>query len=68
MQRNSSFAEEAIKHPVPFDPKSLGNNINSDQPEYLPSVTVMNKLLFSLVGLEKDSVRMKISLLQKSEW
>lgn len=39
MKRNSLFAAEAIKHPVPFDPKSLGEGINSSQPEYLPSVT-----------------------------
>ena len=39
MKQNADFAEEAIKHPVPFDPKNLGNNVNSDQPEYLPSVT-----------------------------
>lgn len=39
MKRNSLFASESIKHPVPFDPKNLGGGINSEQPEYLPSVT-----------------------------
>src|SRR5262249_38390329 len=39
MMSNALFAEEAIKHPVPFDPKSLGAAVNSDQPEYLPSLT-----------------------------
>jgi outer membrane protein OmpA-like peptidoglycan-associated protein/Tol biopolymer transport system component len=39
MMSNALFAAEAIRHPVPFDPKSLGSGINSMQPEYLPSLT-----------------------------
>jgi len=39
MKINSGFCLEAIKHPVPFDPKNLGPKVNSDDPEYLPSVT-----------------------------
>lgn len=36
---NSKFAANAIQHPVPFDPKSLGDAINTEAPEYLPSLT-----------------------------
>jgi outer membrane protein OmpA-like peptidoglycan-associated protein/tetratricopeptide (TPR) repeat protein len=34
------FAIEAMKHPVPFDPKNMGGNINSQYNEYSPTLTV----------------------------
>lgn len=37
--RNCDFAIEAIKNPVPFDPKNLGPAINSPADEYFPAVT-----------------------------
>ncbi|MEO6168783.1 MAG: OmpA family protein [Chitinophagales bacterium] len=36
---NSKFAAVAVLHPVPFDPKNLGESVNTDVPEYLPSLT-----------------------------
>lgn len=36
---NVRFAAEAVKNPVPFDPKPVGNGINSPADEYLPSLT-----------------------------
>lgn len=36
---NCEFAVVAVKHPVPFDPKSLGDNVNTEAMEYLPSLT-----------------------------
>jgi tetratricopeptide (TPR) repeat protein len=36
---NSRFAIEAIKNPVPFNPQNLGDKVNSEMPEYLPSLT-----------------------------
>jgi len=36
---NARFAAEAVKNPVPFDPKPVGNGINSPADEYLPSLT-----------------------------
>lgn len=39
LRSNAMFAIEAIKQPVPFDPVNLGEAINSDAPEYLPSLT-----------------------------
>lgn len=36
---NCAFAAEAIKNPVPFEPKSIGENINTTNSEYLPSIS-----------------------------
>lgn len=38
------FAAEAIKNPVPFDPKNMGPNVNSPLDDYHPSITVDGKL------------------------
>ncbi|MBK7871153.1 MAG: PD40 domain-containing protein [Saprospiraceae bacterium] len=42
---NCQFAVEAVKHPVPFEPKRLNSNINSPNPEYLPSLTADEQFL-----------------------
>jgi len=42
---NWRFAKEAIKHPLPFKPKNLGPNINTFEPEYLPSFTADEQYL-----------------------
>ena len=47
------FAAEAIKNPVPFDPKNMGPNINSPFEDYHPSMTVDGKM-FVFTG--KDMV------------
>ncbi len=39
------FAKEAIKNPVPFAPKNLGPEINTENPEYFPSITADNEML-----------------------
>lgn len=36
---NCAFAAEAVKHPVPFEPKNLGPGVNSADPEYFPCIT-----------------------------
>lgn len=36
---NCNFAIEAMKHPVAFDPKNMGDGINSNLDEYFPAVT-----------------------------
>ena len=46
--KNSQFAIQAIKNPVPFDPKPLAKTVNTPYPEYLPSVTAEgNTLVFT---------------------
>lgn len=37
--RNCEFAARAIEQPVPFEPKNLGPNVNSADPEYYPCIT-----------------------------
>ena len=36
---NAAFAAKAIENPVPFDPKSVGNGINTELDEYFPCLT-----------------------------
>ncbi|WP_066759617.1 OmpA family protein [Crocinitomix algicola] len=43
--KNCEFAVEAIKNPVPFDPKNVGAGVNSEDPEYFPTLTVDEKQL-----------------------
>jgi outer membrane protein OmpA-like peptidoglycan-associated protein len=52
-------AVKLLKHPVPFTSINLGENINSDDDEYWPSITVDGKtMIFTrLVGANKSTVR-----------
>lgn len=54
--KNSQFAANAVKNPVPFDPQPLANTINSKAPEYLPSITADgNTLIFTRrIGRQED--------------
>ena len=55
---NCDFAEEAIKNPVPFDPKNLGNSINTERAEYFPTFTGDgDKIIFTRRILEPKAVR-----------
>ncbi len=46
--KNSQFAANAFKNPVPFNPQPLDKNVNTGFPEYLPSVTAEgNTLVFT---------------------
>ncbi|MDA7803647.1 OmpA family protein [Crocinitomix sp.] len=42
---NCEFAVEAIKTPVPFNPINIGAGVNSEDPEYFPTLTVDQKQL-----------------------
>jgi outer membrane protein OmpA-like peptidoglycan-associated protein/Tfp pilus assembly protein PilF len=42
---SSQFAAKAIKNKVPFDPQPLAKTINTDFPEYLPSITADGETL-----------------------
>ena len=39
LAENARFAAEAVKTPVPFNPQSVGEGINTQYEEYLPSLT-----------------------------
>jgi outer membrane protein OmpA-like peptidoglycan-associated protein/tetratricopeptide (TPR) repeat protein len=50
-----SFAAEAIKHPVPYDPKNLGPSINTRAEEYLPTITADDStLIFTRKNVTED--------------
>lgn len=40
-----TFAAEAIKNPVPFEPRNLGPGVNTKDPEYYPCVTADDSTL-----------------------
>ena len=39
------FAAQAVQNPVPFKPESLGETVNTELPEYLPSLTADGNFL-----------------------
>lgn len=43
--RNCRFAIQAMAHPVPYQPIKLPETINTDDPEYLPSLSADGRLL-----------------------
>jgi outer membrane protein OmpA-like peptidoglycan-associated protein/tetratricopeptide (TPR) repeat protein len=43
--RSCQFGAEAVKKPSPFQPKNLGENINTPLSEYLPALTADSKTL-----------------------
>jgi len=46
LKRNASFAKWAIKNPVPFEPKNLGPEVNSELEDYFPGLTLDESRLF----------------------
>lgn len=48
LSENCRFAADAIRHPVPFEPHSLGAGVNTKRNEYLPCLTADGEtLIFS---------------------
>lgn len=46
--KQCSFALEAVKHPVPFQPVNAGSGVNSPENEYFPSLTVdQSEIIFT---------------------
>lgn len=45
LQATFTYAAREAAHPVPFAPKNLGDNINTKDPEYFPSLTIDNNML-----------------------
>ena len=45
---------QAIENPVPFDPKRLGNGVNTDRPEYLPVLTADGQTLIFTRLINRD--------------
>lgn len=45
IQESAIFAKNAIKNPKPFEPKNIGPGINTELPEYFPTLTVDGKTM-----------------------
>ncbi|CAA6823316.1 MAG: Outer membrane lipoprotein omp16 precursor [uncultured Aureispira sp.] len=45
---NAEFRPKALANPVPFEPKNLGEQINSDDREYFPSITLDDELVYTV--------------------
>jgi outer membrane protein OmpA-like peptidoglycan-associated protein len=53
--KNSEFALNAIKHPVPFNPVNLGSGVNTVDDEYWPSITADGQtLMFTRQSKQSD--------------
>lgn len=50
------FAIPALKSPVNYEPKNLGAGINSDRPEYFPTLTADDKTLLFTRNVEDNRV------------
>lgn len=45
---DAKFRPKALENPVPFAPKNLGPNINSNNREYFPSITLNDELVYTV--------------------
>ncbi len=55
--KNCEFAKNALKNPVDFNPTNLGESINSEDPEYFPTLTGDGKtILFTRVVRDDNAV------------
>ena len=53
--KDARFAENAMKNPVPFNPKSLGEKVNTPQySEYLPTLTADGETLIYTARVNKQ--------------
>lgn len=63
---NCQFAANAIKNPVPFEPKSLSRFINTPFSEYLPTITADGQtLIYTMRTRDEDFM---VSKLVDGEW
>lgn len=64
---NARFAAEAIKNPIPFEPKKLGINVNTANAEYFPSLTADGEALIYTVRINNQE-DLFISHKKEGEW
>lgn len=64
---NARFAAEAVKNPVPFEPKKLGTNVNTANAEYFPSLTADGTALIYTARINNQE-DLFISQLKNGEW
>ncbi len=68
MLADVEFAADALRRPVPFDPRPLGPGINTDRPEYLPSLTADGRLLVYSTRVAPRNEDIYFSRFQDSAW
>jgi hypothetical protein len=51
----AEFARESVKNPFKFEPKNLGNNVNSQFDEYWPSLTADEQTIVFTVLVPRDT-------------
>lgn len=62
------FAVEAVANPVEFDPKNLGEGVNTWMSEYYPSITVDGRQLLFTREVQTDPARRGQEDFYMSEW
>jgi outer membrane protein OmpA-like peptidoglycan-associated protein/tetratricopeptide (TPR) repeat protein len=67
LYENCNFIGGALANPVPFDPKSLGENVNTANSEYLPSLTADGQTLVYTVR-ERNDENFYMSLRGSDDW
>jgi outer membrane protein OmpA-like peptidoglycan-associated protein/tetratricopeptide (TPR) repeat protein len=65
--KSAQFARIAIKNPVPFNPLNMGNQVNSDENDYLPAITADEQTLVYTRLIPKDPNGSKTDMRNKSE-
>lgn len=56
IRANCEFAREAIKNPMDFNPINIGPGINTQDPEYFPTITVDGKTILFTRRIEDGRV------------
>ncbi len=62
------FSVEAKKHPVPFEPRKLGPEVNTESAEYSPVLTADGELLLFVRRTEKGGEDFYVCRKVKDEW
>jgi outer membrane protein OmpA-like peptidoglycan-associated protein len=66
--RIATFGSEAIKNPVPYDPKNLGPNVNSPLNDYFPGVTADGQTLIFTRLIDGNNEEFYISKKEGDMW
>ncbi|NVK64286.1 MAG: PD40 domain-containing protein [Flavobacteriales bacterium] len=59
MRASCVFAKEALENPIDFNPINIGPGINTEDPEYFPTITVDGKTILFTRRIEDGRVRGK---------
>jgi outer membrane protein OmpA-like peptidoglycan-associated protein len=68
VSRIATFGANAIKNPVPYDPKNLGPNVNSPLNDYFPGVTADGEILIFTRLINGNNEEFFISKKEGASW